>query len=64
MPRTSSPNGLGELLEKQSCVVSRGQLLVLGMKDNTMQYRLRRGGPWQTLLPGVYLTVSPGPRSQ
>src|SRR6478672_1400091 len=27
------------------------QLLVLGMKDNAMQYRVRRGGPWQTLLP-------------
>ena len=60
MPRTSSASadGLGQLLEKQSSVVSRGQLLTLGMKDNTMQYRLRRGGPWQTLLPGVYLTVS------
>ena len=58
MPRTSSPDGLGELLEKQLAVVSRRQLLALGMKDNAMQYRVRRGGPWQTLLPGVYLTVS------
>ena len=58
MPRTSPVDGLGKLLETQSCVVSRGQLLALGMSDNTMQYRLRRGGPWQTLLPGVYLTVS------
>src|SRR5205823_1364728 len=47
-----------ELLAKQSSVVSRAQLLALGMKDNTMQYRVRRGGPWQTLLPGVYLAVS------
>ena len=58
MPRTSSPDGLAELLEKQLAVVSRRQLLALGMKDNAMQYRVRRGGPWQTLLPGVYLTVS------
>jgi hypothetical protein len=58
MPRTSPVDGLGKLLETQSCVISRGQLLALGMSDNTMQYRLRRGGPWQTLLPGVYLTVS------
>ena len=58
MPRISSPGGLGELQAKQSSVVSRGQLLTLGMKDNAMQYRARRGGPWQTLLPGVYLTVS------
>ena len=58
MPRTSSPDGLGELLEKQVSVVSRRQLLALGMKDNAIQYRVRRGGPWQTLLPGVYLTVN------
>ena len=58
MPRTSSPDGLADLLEQQSSVVSRAQLLALGMKDNAMQYRVRRGGPWQTLLPGVYLTVS------
>ena len=58
MPRTSSPDGLADLLQQQSSVVSRAQLLALGMKDNAMQYRVRRGGPWQTLLPGVYLTVS------
>jgi hypothetical protein len=58
MPRTSSPAGLAELLEKQSSVVSRGQLLALGMKDNAMQYRVRQGGPWQTLLPGIYLAAS------
>ena len=45
MPRTSSPDGLGELLEKQFSVVSRGQLLALGMKDTAMQYRVRVGGP-------------------
>jgi hypothetical protein len=39
-------------------VASRGQLLALGMNDNVMQYRVRRGGPWQTLLPGVYLAAS------
>lgn len=58
MPRTSSLSGLSELLEKQDSVVSRGQLLSFGMTDNAMQYRLRRGGPWQTLLPGVYLGAS------
>ena len=61
MPRTSSPAGLAELLEKQSSVVSRAQLLALGMKDNAMQYRVRQGGPWQTLLPGVYLAATRRP---
>ena len=58
MPRTSSPDGLGELLDKQSSVASRGQLLALGMSDHAMQYRVRRSGPWQVLLPGVYLAVT------
>jgi len=58
MPRTSSPDGLGDLLEKQSSVVSRQQLLALGMSDRAMQYRVRGGGPWQKLLPGVYLAAT------
>ena len=31
------------------------------MTDNVMQYRVRTGGPWQALLPGVYLGVSGAP---
>jgi hypothetical protein len=58
MPRTARLSGLDELLDKQLSVASRGQLLAVGMKDSAMQYRVRRGGPWQTLLPGVYLTAS------
>ena len=61
MPRTTRPRVLGELLDKQLSVVSRGQLLTLGMTDNAMQYRVRAGGPWQALLPGVYLGVSGAP---
>lgn len=61
MPRTVRLGGLDELLEKQLCVVSRGQLLTMGMTDNAMQYRIRSHGPWQTLLPGVYLGVSGAP---
>jgi hypothetical protein len=56
MPRVSAADGLAELLDRQHSVASRGQLLTLGLKDNAMQYRVRAGGPWQTLLPGVYLT--------
>jgi hypothetical protein len=58
MPRVSSPAGLADLLDRQLAVASRGQLLALGMRDNAMQYRVRAGGPWQTLLPGVYLAAS------
>ena len=58
MPVTARINGLGELLNQQFSVVSRGQLLNLGMKDNAMQWRIRSGGPWQALLPGVYLGLT------
>ena len=61
MPRTIPLEGLGQLLEKQSSVVSRGQLLALGMKDTAMQYRVRLGGPWQVLLPGIYLAANGRP---
>ena len=61
MPRIALIDGLDELLEKQLSVLSRRQLLTLGMTDNAMQYRVRRGGPWQALLPGVYLAVSGAP---
>jgi very-short-patch-repair endonuclease len=61
MPVTARIEGLDELLDRQFSVVSRGQLLSLGMKDNAMQYRVRAGGPWQALLPGVYLGLTGAP---
>jgi hypothetical protein len=61
MPRILAPAGLNELLDKQLAVVSRGQLLGLGLNDNAVQYRVRAGGPWQVLLPGIYLSVTGAP---
>jgi hypothetical protein len=62
MPRTSSPDGLDELLDQQLAVATRRQLLALGLTDRVVQYRVRPGGPWQVLLPGVYLGTN-GPPS-
>ncbi len=61
MPVATRIDGLSELMGQQFSVVSRGQLLVLGMRDHAMQWRVRAGGPWQALLPGVYLGVTGGP---
>jgi hypothetical protein len=61
MPRTSPVDGLRQLLDSQLAVASRGQLLALGMPDRAMQYRLRPDGPWQALLPGIYLSVTGTP---
>jgi hypothetical protein len=48
-------------MDRQFSVASRAQLLGLGMKDNAMQYRVRPDGPWQALLPGIYLGLTGAP---
>ncbi len=58
MPRVSAADGLAGLLDRQLSVASRRQLLTLGLTDDAIQYRVRPGGPWQALLPGVYLAAS------
>jgi hypothetical protein len=46
---------LARLLREQHDVIDRGQAFSCGMTDKALQYRIRRGGPWQTVLRGVYL---------
>ena len=48
---------LDELLAVQDCVLTRGQAL-RHLSPAALRHRLRPGGPWQQLLPGVYLTTS------
>ena len=64
MPVTVRLDGLADLLDQQFSVVSRGQLLVLGMKNNAMQWRIRAGGPWQVLLPGSYFSHTGSPTTR
>jgi hypothetical protein len=45
---------LDELLHAQFGVVSRSQLLECGMTRSAIRHRIRPGGPWQVLLPGIY----------
>lgn len=49
------------MLRKQDGVVSRAEALRGGLTDGQLRYRIRPGGPWQQLLPGVYLTVTGTP---
>lgn len=46
------------LLAHQQHVLSRAQVQACGISPSSIQYRTRRGGSWQRLLPGVYLTTS------
>jgi hypothetical protein len=50
-----------QLLTLQLGVVSRQQVFEMGVSPRSLQYRIRRGGPWQRLLPGVYLTSTGEP---
>jgi hypothetical protein len=49
---------VGELLKRQDGVITRSQIKGCGMSDSALRHRLRTGGPWQALLPGVYLSAS------
>jgi hypothetical protein len=49
------------LLSSQRGVLSREQAYSLGVTPHGVDHRLRPGGPWQRLLPGVYLTVTGTP---
>lgn len=60
MPRSSEFDraALAAIRARQYQVITRSQALASGMTENTLDYRLRAGGPWQRLLPGVFLTVT------
>ena len=45
-----------QLLLSQRGVISREQAHQCGLTNKMLEHRLRQGGPWQKLVPGVYLT--------
>jgi hypothetical protein len=55
----TNEGGLSRILREQKLVVSRAQALTCGTTVPMLRHRLRAGGPWQRLLPGVYL-AAPG----
>ena len=54
-------NSLQVALRRQEHVLSRAQALASGFTLDALRHRIRAGGPWQRLLPGVYLTVTGTP---
>jgi len=52
---------MAELLLRQNGVISRRQVHDCGLSDQALRHRIREGGPWQALLPGVYLTTTGTP---
>jgi hypothetical protein len=57
----ASDNQTDRLLVSQRDVLSRAQVLASGMTPDAVRHRIRPGGRWQRLLPGVYLTTTGEP---
>jgi very-short-patch-repair endonuclease len=45
---------MAKLLTRQDGLITRRQACDCGLSDSALRHRLRSGGPWQVLLPGVY----------
>ena len=61
VPEQLDDAALRRVLSKQDGVISRQQALDCGMSLGQFRHRVRPGGPWQRLLPGIYLTVTGTP---
>ena len=54
-------DALSRILERQLDVITRQQALTAGLTRHALGHRLRPGGPWRVLLPGVYLAMTGTP---
>jgi hypothetical protein len=54
-------DSLVRTLDRQLDVITRRQAQAVGLTKHALQHRLRVGGPWQSLLPGVYLAATGTP---
>ena len=63
MPKRSTfdKERLGHVLQAQYQVITRRQALLCGVPHSTLGRYRATGGPWQRLLPGVYLAVTGTP---
>ncbi len=52
------------LAAHQRGVLSRAQVLSGAITVDGLRHRIRKGGPWQRLLPGVYLTTTGQPTAR
>jgi hypothetical protein len=61
MPRLSKfeTDALERTLAQQHAIIGRRQAIACGMTPKAVQHRIRAGGPWQVIVPGVYV-AGPG----
>src|ERR1700753_3049312 len=60
MSRTASydQRRLADMLRRQHLIIGRDQALACGLTRAAVEHRIRPGGPWRRLLPGVYVAVT------
>jgi hypothetical protein len=54
-------DALFRILERQLDMISRQQALAAGLTRHALAHRLRPGGSWRGLLPGVYMAATGAP---
>src|SRR2546421_9963558 len=54
-------DALDQILIQQLDVIARSQAQAAGLSANALRHRLRPGGPWRKLLPGVYMAATGTP---
>lgn len=45
-----------QIRSRQGYLITRAQALSVGLSEEALRHRLRAGGPWKVVLPGIYLT--------
>ncbi|MGD0926932.1 MAG: hypothetical protein ABR926_17245 [Streptosporangiaceae bacterium] len=60
-PTKPARSALDKGLRENEGVITRGQAIGCGLSLAEIRHRIRPGGPWQRLLPGVYLAVTGTP---
>ncbi len=54
-------SALADLLGRQHGVIAHDQAVACGVTPGALKHRARDGGPWQRVLPGIYLAVTGTP---
>jgi hypothetical protein len=54
-------DALARTLDQQLNAITREQAVAVGLTKHALRHRLRLGGSWQGLLPGVYLAATGSP---
>jgi len=59
--RSAALAAVEKVLQRQHRVITRKQALACGLTEDMLNRRTRHDGPWQRLLPGVFLAVTGTP---